>query len=104
MNTQEFIQQVITELESEHENSDLIQWVDEILTKICDIAVHETNKLFEESINQKDAEIKRLESKRNQLEMALTMVDEHFKINGLDKLMPRVHQEVIQALNTGEPG
>lgn len=61
MNTQEFIQQVITELESEHENSELIQWVDEILTKICDIAVHETNKLFEETIDQKDAEIKRLE-------------------------------------------
>ncbi|EHU2760879.1 hypothetical protein [Acinetobacter baumannii] len=99
MNTQEFIEQITQELESENENSVFIKWVDEILTKICNIAVYETHKAFEESLNQKDAEIKRLESRQNQLEMALVMVDEHFKLNGLDKLMPRVHDEVKQALS-----
>ncbi|EPF5975887.1 hypothetical protein LJQ78_002482 [Acinetobacter baumannii] len=104
MNTQEFIQQVITELESEHENSALIQWVDEILTKICDIAVHETNKLFEETIDQKDKEIAALQENNQKLISTLEFVKDYFEINDLDKVTPRTYDVVKQALSTGEPG
>ncbi|ENO7683851.1 hypothetical protein ACJCFO_002875 [Acinetobacter baumannii] len=104
MNTQEFIQQVITQLESEHENSELIQWVDEILTKICDIAVHETNKLFEETIDQKDKEIAALQESNQKLISTLEFVKDYFEINDLDKVTPRTYDVVIKALNAGEPG